>query len=132
MKTFKAVKEMEPFYVPVLRSYIIMSSCSRLLYSIHAGESTLTDIPHLLIKPLCGLDLLLKDVLHGDSVSSELGNTLAELVHGHWLLVEVEAEESLVVNIAALGDVELGGALSVELLGDGGGGVVELLKEGRL
>ena len=92
----------------------------------------LTDISHNLSRPLRGLDLLLEDVLHGDSVSRKLGDTLAEFVHGHWLLVEVEAEEGLVVDVATLGNIELGRALRVELLGDGSGGVVELLKESGL
>lgn len=45
------------------------------------------------------------------------------------ILVEIEAEESLVVQVALLGDVELGGAGGVELLGNGSGGVVEVLEE---
>lgn len=77
---------------------------------------------------LC-LDLLLQDVLEGDGVSGELGDTLTELLDGHGLLVEVEAEESLVVDVGLLGDVEAGGVGGVELLGDGGGGVVEVLEE---
>jgi hypothetical protein len=75
------------------------------------------------------LDLLLQDVLKGDSVGGELGDTLTEFLDGHSLLVEVEAEQGLVVEVAALGDVEGGGGGSVELLGNGVLGVVELLKE---
>lgn len=77
---------------------------------------------------LC-LDLLLQDVLEGDGVSGELGDTLTELLNCHGLLVEVEAEESLVVDVGLLGDVEAGGVGGVELLGDGSGGVVEVLEE---
>lgn len=77
---------------------------------------------------LC-LDLLLQDVLEGDGVSGELGDTLTQLLDGHGLLVEVEAEESLVVDVGLLGDVEAGGVGGVELLGDGSGGVEEVLEE---
>jgi hypothetical protein len=48
---------------------------------------------------LCLLELLLEDLLKGDGVSSELADTLAELVDGHGVLVEVEAEETLVVEV---------------------------------
>jgi hypothetical protein len=75
------------------------------------------------------LDLLLEDVLEGDGVSRELGDTLTQLLNGHGLLVEVEAEQSLILEVAALGNVEAGGGGSIELLGDGRGGVVELLEE---
>lgn len=75
------------------------------------------------------LELLLEDVLEGDSVSSELADTLAELVNGHGVLVEVEAEESLVVEVLLLLNVELGGSGSVELLGDCVLAVVQLLEE---
>lgn len=77
---------------------------------------------------LC-LDLLLQDVLEGDGVSGELGDTLTQLLDGHGLLVEFEAEESLVVDVGLLGDVEAGGVGGVELLGDGSGGVEEVLEE---
>ena len=75
------------------------------------------------------LELLLEDVLEGDSVSSELADTLAELVNGHGVLVEVEAEESLVVEVLLLLNVELGGSGSVELLGNCVLAVVQLLEE---
>jgi hypothetical protein len=75
------------------------------------------------------LDLLLEDVLEGDGVSRELGDTLTQLLDGHGLLVEVEAEQSLILEVAALGDVEAGGGGSIELLGDGLGGVVQLLEK---
>lgn len=77
---------------------------------------------------LC-LDLGLDDALEGLGVGSELGDTLAELLDGHLLLVEVEAEEGLVVDVGLLLDVEGGGLGGVELLGDGSVGVEELLKQ---
>ena len=75
------------------------------------------------------LDLLAEDVLEGNGISSEFRDTLAELLGGHLVLVEVEAEGSLVVDVALLLDVERAGVGSIELLRDGVGGVVELLEE---
>lgn len=76
-----------------------------------------------------GLDLLLEDVLQGHGISRKLGDTLTELLDGHGLLVEFEAEQSLVVDVGLLGDVKAGSAGGVELLGDSGGRVVEILEE---
>jgi hypothetical protein len=81
---------------------------------------------------LCLLELLLEDLLKGDGVSSELADALAELVDGHGVLVEVEAEETLVVEVWLLLEVELAGFRSDELLGDLVLAVVELLEEVRL
>lgn len=53
----------------------------------------------VVLKNLSLLELLLEDILEGDGVSSELADTLAELVDGHGVLVEVEAEEGLVVKV---------------------------------
>lgn len=78
------------------------------------------------------LELLLKDALKGVSVGSELADTLAELVHGHGVLVEVEAEEGLVLEVSFLLNVERACVRGIELLGDGLGAVVELLKESGL
>lgn len=75
------------------------------------------------------LNLLLENVLEGNGVSRELGDTLAELLDGHLLLVEVEAEGGLVVDVGLLLDVEAGSVGSIELLGDGLLGVVEILKK---
>jgi hypothetical protein len=75
------------------------------------------------------LDLLLQDVLEGDSIGGKLGDTLTELLNGHSLLVKLEAEQGLVVEVAALGDIEAGGGGGVKLLGNGILGVVELLEE---
>ena len=77
---------------------------------------------------LCA-DLVLQDVLEGDGVSSELADTLTELLDGHLVLVEVEAEQGLVVDVGLLLDVQRGGGGGVELLGDGGIGVDELLEQ---
>jgi hypothetical protein len=75
------------------------------------------------------LDLLAEDVLEGDGVGSELADALGELVDGHGVLVEVEAEEGLVLEVALLLDVELGDVLSLELLRNLVGAVVKLLEE---
>jgi hypothetical protein len=80
------------------------------------------------LSPL-SLDLGLEEVLQGNSVGGELGDTLAELLDGHGLFVEVESEESLILEVRALGDVEGSSAGGVEFLGDGGGGVQEVLEK---
>lgn len=74
-------------------------------------------------------ELLLEDTLEGNGVSSELADTLTELLDGHLVLVEVEAEESLIVDVGLLLEVQSSGLLSVELLGDGLLGVEELLEQ---
>lgn len=88
---------------------------------------------HSLTYPLShqplSLDLLLKEVPQGHGIGSELGDTLTQLLNGHGLLVEVEAESGLVVEVLALGDVQTGGTGGVELLGHGGGRVVQLLQQ---
>lgn len=48
---------------------------------------------------------------------------------GHGVLVEVEAEEGLVLEVALLLNVELGDVLGLELLGNRVGAVVHLLEE---
>jgi len=75
------------------------------------------------------LDLLAEDLLEGDGVSGELADTLGELVHGHGVLVEVEAEESLVLEVALLLNLKLGDVLGLELLGNRVGAVVHLLEK---
>lgn len=80
-------------------------------------------------EPNLSLDLLGKKLLEGNGISSELGDTLTELLNTHGLLVEVEAEVSLVVEVLALLDLEAGGTSGVELLGHGIGGVEEVLQE---
>ena len=77
---------------------------------------------------LC-LNLGLEGILEGDGIGGELADTLAELVNGHWVLVEVEAEVGLVVDVGLLLEVEGRGGGGVKLLGDGIGGVLEVLKE---
>lgn len=74
-------------------------------------------------------ELLLEDTLEGNGVSSELADTLTELLDGHLVLVEVEAEEGLIVDVGLLLEVQSSGLLSVELLGDGLLGVEEVLKQ---
>lgn len=75
------------------------------------------------------LELLLEDILKSDGVSSELADTLAELVDGHGVLVEVETEQRLVVEVRLLLEVELAGGVGVELLGNLVLAVVHLLEE---
>lgn len=75
------------------------------------------------------LDLLLEQLLQSNRISSELGNTLPELLGSHSILVQLETEQSLILEIATLGNILTSGVGGVELLGDGGGGVVELLEE---
>lgn len=75
------------------------------------------------------LNLLLQDILQGHGVGRELGDTLTELLDGHGLLVELEAEQSLILEVAALGDVEAAGSRGVKLLGDGVLGVVQILEQ---
>ena len=75
------------------------------------------------------LDLLTEDVLEGNSIGSEFRDTLAELLGGHLVLVEVEAEGGLVVDVALLLNVKRVGLGGIELLGNGLGGVVQLLEE---
>ena len=52
------------------------------------------------------LDLLLKDALESLGISGKLADTLAELVHSHGGLVEVESEERLVLEVALLLNVK--------------------------
>jgi hypothetical protein len=73
--------------------------------------------------------LLLEDALERLGIGGELADTLAELVDGHGVLVEVEAEEGLVGDVALLLDVEGRSLSGVELLGDGLGGVEEVLEQ---
>jgi hypothetical protein len=75
------------------------------------------------------LQLRLDDALEGDGVGRELADTFPELLDGHLVLVEVEAEVGLLVDVRLLLDVERGGAGGIELLGDGGVRVKELLEE---
>lgn len=80
--------------------------------------------PHLLL-----LNLLPYDVLERDRVRSELGDALSQLLDGHLVLVEVEAERRLVIDVALLLNVEVGGVARVELLRHVVLGVVQLLEE---
>lgn len=73
--------------------------------------------------------LLLENVLEGDGIGCKLADTLAQLLDGHLVLVEVESEEGLVVDVRLLLEVEGRGAGRVQLLGDGLVGVEELLEQ---
>lgn len=73
--------------------------------------------------------LLLEDVLEGDGIGGKLADTLAQLLDGHLVLVEVESEEGLVVDVGLLLEIQRRGAGRVQLLGDGLVGVEELLEQ---
>ena len=75
------------------------------------------------------LDLLLDDVLEGNGVSSELADAFPELLNGHLVLVEVEAESGLVVDVGLLLEVKRAGGAGVKLLRDSILRVEQLLKE---
>ena len=45
-------------------------------------------------------NLSLETILERNSISSELADTLAQLVNSHWVLIEVESEISFVINVA--------------------------------
>ena len=75
------------------------------------------------------LDLLPENTLERDSVGGELADALAQLVDGHGVLVEGEAEERLVVDVRHLLDVLIRGLAGVELLGDGFFAVVEVFQK---
>jgi hypothetical protein len=77
---------------------------------------------------LC-LNLLAEDVLERHRVGGELGNALAQLLDGHLVLVEEEAELGLVVNVRLLLKVERAGLGRIQLLGDIVLRVVELLEQ---
>jgi hypothetical protein len=76
-------------------------------------------------------ELFLEDALESDSISSELADTLSELLNSHLVLVEVEAEESLVFDVRLLLDVQRRGLRSIKLLGDRLRGVEEVLEQVR-
>jgi hypothetical protein len=88
---------------------------------------------HLLLKATflanLVLELLLEDTLQGLGVSSELADTLAQLLDGHLVLVEVEAEDGLVVDVGLLLDLEVVRVIGLELPWHGVGGVLELLEQ---
>lgn len=74
-------------------------------------------------------ELLLDNVLERDGIGSELADTLAELLNGHLVLVEVEAEVSLVRDVRLLLNVEGACRAGLELLGNSLLGVLELLQQ---
>ncbi len=77
-------------------------------------------------------ELLFESLLESLGVSSELADTLAELLDGHLLLVEGEAEGRLVVDVGLALNVLGRGGSGIELLGDGVGAVEEFLQQIRL
>lgn len=79
--------------------------------------------------PPLSLNLLSQNVLERLGVSGELGDTLAQLLDGHLLLVEVESEVGLTVDVCLLLDVERVGVGRIELLGHLILGVVQLLEQ---
>jgi hypothetical protein len=63
--------------------------------------------PHISTKLLqLSGELGLEGVLEGDGIGGEFGDTLTELLDGHLVLVEVEAEEGLVIDVGLLLKVE--------------------------
>lgn len=75
------------------------------------------------------LNLLTENVLEGDGVGSKLADALAELVHGHGLLVKVEAESRLIVKVRLLLNVERRSVLGIKLLRHLVGAVVQRLEK---
>lgn len=75
------------------------------------------------------LDLGLQHALEGVSILAEALDTLRQLVDGHLVLLEVLVVRRAVADVGLLLDVEGGSSGGVELLGDRGGAVVELLEE---
>lgn len=73
--------------------------------------------------------LLLQDGLESLGIGSELADTLAQLLNGHLVLVEVEAEGGLVGDVGLLLNVQRAGVRSVQLLGDGLGRVQQVLQQ---
>lgn len=93
-------------------------------------KSHKTPFPFLRISRinLC-LELLLQDVLERHRVRRELGDAFSELLHGHLLLVEEEAEVSLIVDVRLLLNVQRAGLRCVELLGHCVLGVEQILEQ---
>ena len=62
------------------------------------------------------LDLLSQDILQRNGISSELADSLAQLLDRHNILVEEESEIGLVVDVGQFFDVEAVGGGSIKLL----------------
>ena len=75
------------------------------------------------------MDLLLEDVLERIGIGGKLADTLAEFVHSHGGLVEVESEERLIFEVALLLDIKRRRIGCVELLGNLVFAVVKLLEK---
>ena len=73
--------------------------------------------------------MLPEDALERDGIGGKPGDTLAQLLNSHGLLVEVEAEESLVINVRFLLDIQRSGVLSIKLLRDIGGRIVKFFEK---
>src|SRR3569833_81478 len=87
---------------------------------------------YVAIRHVLRLKLLLQDALERLGVSCKLTDALAQLLYSHLFLVEVEAEQRLVIDVRLPLDVERRGSLGVELLGHGLGRVHVLIKQGGL
>jgi len=74
----------------------------------------------LLARPisLCFLYLLPYDVLQGDGVCGKLGDTFPQFLNSHGLIVEVEAEECFIVDVALLLKVQRTCIFRLQLLRD--------------
>lgn len=104
----------------ILVSSLSSSPPSSLLVSSHPS-------PHP--THLGSSNLRLQDLLQRHGISGELADALAQLLHGHLLLVELEAEQRLIVDVAPLLDVELARLLRLELPWDRVGRVGQDLEE---
>jgi hypothetical protein len=67
-------------------------------------------LPFFVASTMCSdylcLNLCLEDGLECLSISCELPDTIGQLLGGHLVLVEVEAEKRLVSEVSLLGDLE--------------------------
>jgi hypothetical protein len=81
---------------------------------------------------LSRLKLLSQDTLQSIGISSELANTLSQLLYCHGVLVEIESESGLIVDVGLLLDIQRLCLLCVELLRDSFGGSLQFLEKIRL
>ena len=75
------------------------------------------------------LNLLPQYPFERDRIRREVGDALTQLVDGHGVLVEVEAEERLVREVGLLLDVKALRVACIELFRHVGGGVEEIFEK---
>lgn len=61
-------------------------------------------------------DLLLQNAFKSYGISGEFRDTFSQLLDSHGLLIEVEAEFSLIVNVRLLGDIKISRVFGDQLL----------------